>query len=159
MTFAEALTEAMTARGVSGNELGRLIGANGNCVSRWIRGITFPSIRYADAAADVLEWPQLRTIAVKALSKRCGRASCRKRFMATSRHRLDARFCSPACQMANTKARFEAKKRKAGQARMDALERAITAFCRSCEPEGICRTSDCLLRGFSPLPLIVRKAA
>lgn len=33
---------------------------------------------------------------------------------------------------------------------------AIDAMCRDCEPEGLCRTPECPLRGFSPLPLSKR---
>ena len=45
--------------------------------------------------------------------------------------------------------------------RTDAQQRALTAhqaaveaMCRSCEPEGRCRTSACALRPVSPLPLV-----
>jgi hypothetical protein len=33
---------------------------------------------------------------------------------------------------------------------------AIAAMCQECEPEGLCRTADCPLRQFSPLPMAVR---
>src|SRR3990167_1008752 len=33
------------------------------------------------------------------------------------------------------------------------LEDAVAAMCAACEPEGVCRTPDCPLRAFSPLPL------
>jgi hypothetical protein len=37
--------------------------------------------------------------------------------------------------------------------RIAGLHGAIDDMCRACEPEGLCRTEDCPLRAFSPLPL------
>lgn len=39
------------------------------------------------------------------------------------------------------------------QRRLDGYAEAIDAMCRGCEPEGLCRTAECPLRAFSPLPL------
>lgn len=39
------------------------------------------------------------------------------------------------------------------QRRLDAYAESIDAMCRGCEPEGLCRTPECPLRAFSPLPL------
>lgn len=38
-------------------------------------------------------------------------------------------------------------------ATLDATRALIDAMCRSCEPDGVCRTADCPLRPASPLPL------
>lgn len=37
--------------------------------------------------------------------------------------------------------------------RIDGLQGSIDEMCRGCEPEGLCRTPECALRAFSPLPL------
>ena len=37
------------------------------------------------------------------------------------------------------------------------LEDAVAAMCAACEPEGVCRTPDCPLRAFSPLPLEIHQ--
>lgn len=39
------------------------------------------------------------------------------------------------------------------QRRIDGLQGSIDEMCRGCEPEGLCRTPECSLRAFSPLPL------
>jgi transcriptional regulator with XRE-family HTH domain len=39
------------------------------------------------------------------------------------------------------------------QRRIDGLAGSIDDMCRSCEPEGLCRTPECALRAASPLPL------
>jgi len=41
---------------------------------------------------------------------------------------------------------------KAAQ-RLAVVQAAVDAMCRSCEPEGLCRTTECALRSVSPLPL------
>lgn len=38
-------------------------------------------------------------------------------------------------------------------AAVDAYQDAVSAMCASCEPDGLCRTPECSLRGVSPLPL------
>lgn len=54
-------------------------------------------------------------------------------------------FCSDRCRtMANRRP----------DKRRDERQDAIDAFCASCEPEGLCRTAECELRGFSPLPFV-----
>lgn len=39
------------------------------------------------------------------------------------------------------------------------MKTAIAAYCKGCEPEGICRTSECPLREFSPFVFVARRAA
>lgn len=36
--------------------------------------------------------------------------------------------------------------------RLRAVVAGVEAMCRACEPEGLCRTAECPLRAFSPLP-------
>jgi hypothetical protein len=40
----------------------------------------------------------------------------------------------------------------AQERRLRAVVAGIEAMCRACEPEGLCRTPECPLRAFSPLP-------
>jgi hypothetical protein len=39
--------------------------------------------------------------------------------------------------------------------RLRVLERGVAAFCRACEPDGVCHMARCELRPVSPLPLAV----
>jgi DNA-binding XRE family transcriptional regulator len=43
---------------------------------------------------------------------------------------------------------------KEALAAVDAYQDAIAGMCAACEPDGLCRTAECPLRGVSPLPLI-----
>jgi transcriptional regulator with XRE-family HTH domain len=42
--------------------------------------------------------------------------------------------------------------------RLRALVASVEAMCGGCEPEGLCRTTDCPLRPFSPLPVASDRA-
>lgn len=43
--------------------------------------------------------------------------------------------------------------------RLELYQRLTVAFCKSCEPLGVCRNDGCELRGVSPLPFIPMSAA
>lgn len=154
LTFATVLRAAMTARGYSAYALGRAIGADKTAPWRWLNGKAFPSLFYVDRLADLLLEPELRRLALQLLHKRCARGSCRRRFLASAQARNRRLYCSKACQVAVTRKGYVGRVRKARISQFEALESAIAAHCDWCQPDGICRDSECALRGCSPLPLI-----
>lgn len=182
--FGAELVKACAARGVPLNELERAAGVGHSSLDNYRRGLLLPKLEKAVALAEALDWPKLRTMVERFRTATCARAGCGRRFR--NEGGGPKRYCSSMCQriaeslrIASRRARqagqAEAAGRSAGKRRADqrrqllsavriADERAevqglaIDAMCRGCEPEGACRTPDCPLRPFSPLPLAQRDA-
>jgi transcriptional regulator with XRE-family HTH domain len=150
-TFASVLRDTIDARGMTPAAVHRATGVDQSTLSCWLAGTRLPTLQRADRLADVLEAPALSTAVASALRRRCVR--CRRKFYAEARNRNHTRYCGKACRMAVHRARVNRTDVAASRLRTAKLERAIAAFCRGCEPDGICRTAACPLRDVSPFPL------
>jgi hypothetical protein len=120
----------------------------------WRTGRMLPRHGTAVRLAEALSWPRLRILAEEARRKTC---------VVDGREFIDdsgsdnRRYCSTSCHEVADKGRKGRPTREvaAGAERRAArLVAAIEAMCRSCEPEGMCRTADCPLRPVSPLPCV-----
>ena len=150
MRVAAVLRQAMELRGVRRVDLARALDITPTMVGFWLRGQYLPSMDRAEAMAAILDAP-----AILFLTHQASIGTCRVCLAPFRRIRNDARtrrsFCSMDCFRAFHKG-VSAKVRPPAEA-------AIAAFCRGCEPEGLCRTEDCALRAFSPLMFKARRVA
>jgi hypothetical protein len=181
LAFGRELQKACLARDVSLKELERILGIGHTTLWHYRFGQTLPKLATAASLATALEWPKLRELVVRARARTCKRNGCEATFVNDVGSEAK-KYCSPACwRIAVNVRQAEVRARSAGQtgsfqtkrahvqrlraavriadARAGQLHDAIGEMCRGCEPEGLCRTADCPLRDFSPLPLATRPDA
>lgn len=177
--FGRELVKAARARGVPFKELERVTGVGHTSLDNYRRGLNLPKTETAIVLAETLHWPKLRAIVIRSRTATCVRTGCERTFRNEGGSRKI--YCSEICRRIAENVRIaQRRNRQAGQgangketparrhaeamARMRSglaiaedrarmLEQAIAAMCGECEPERICRTEECLLRPFSPLPL------
>jgi transcriptional regulator with XRE-family HTH domain len=146
--IAAAIHRGLRKRGLTNRRLAELIGVSETMVGFWTQGRYAPAIGKAERMAEVLDEPMILH-----LTKLATVGTCRV-CLAPFFRRNDARgqitrraYCSQRCLR-------DYHKGVRAQDRHPA-ELAVAEFCRGCEPEGFCRTEDCALRAFSPLPLVL----
>ena len=157
--FGIALTIAMRDNGTNGRRLARTLGITTSAIYVYRSGGNLPSLETAARFADVLGHPNLVAIVAAGRSGKC--EFCGRPFTSavTAGNR---RFCTARCRVRayHRPSRDTAPKRVAIAERTAASHiAAVDAFCKSCEPELVCRTADCPLRIVSPLPLARRRTA
>lgn len=158
--FGRELVRAYETRGIPRND-------------NYRTGSSLPKVEVAAQLAALLDWPRLREIVVTARTRACAR--CQRPFRNDGGNMGAKRYCSTTCrdiadneriasrrtrqagQTDDNRRRYQAMARlrsgiRIAESRTAELRDAIAAMCATCEPEGICRTGDCPLRGFSPLP-------
>lgn len=174
--FGRELVKACATRDVARNEISRVTGIGRTALDNYRTGSSLPRVETAATLAEVLVWPKLAEIARAARTRACRR--CSRPFTNDSGNLGAKRYCSTACRETAAQEKIaQTRTRQAGQTgdnrtRYQALARlrsgiriaeqqtadlraAIDAMCRDCEPEGTCKTADCALRQFSPLPILV----
>lgn len=122
--------------------LAAAIGVTPTMVGYWRQGRYLPSLARADQLADYFSDPMLLETVRTAMVGRC--LACPRIFPRNATRRL---YCSAAC-------RRDYHKGVRGPRSSDPRQGAIDAFCRGCEPMGLCRDDLCDLRAFSPLPFV-----
>lgn len=176
--FGREMVKACRARDIPLKGLARSIGIGHTALDHYRQGVVLPKTATAHAIAEVLDWPRLAEIVEQARTFVCGRPGCER----TYRHEGGGprRYCTPDCVRIAVAQRMASRRlRQAGQKddgrlraaaiaqlrsaariadeRAVAAEISIAAYCRGCEPEGLCRMADCPLRPFSPLPLVTHE--
>lgn len=152
--FTEAFTTAVAKSGLNLTQLGVALGCTRQNVRELQRG-RIPGPNVASRLAEALDQPELLRLAIKARGIHC--AVCGQPATALTSRR---RYCSDACWRIG----YTLGRRAPSEVEMAILEElngarsAIDAFCRSCEPEGVCRQAECPLRMMSPLPLVTARA-
>lgn len=175
--FGQEMVKACKARDVTLNELARAVGVGHTALDHYRTGSILPKTATGREMARVLRWPKLAEILDQARTFVCARPGCGRSY----RHEGGGprKFCTDTCVRINANQRIASRRlRQAGQTddgrlraaaiarlrsaariadeRAQVAEDAIGVFCRSCEPEGVCRTVECPLRVLSPLPLYER---
>lgn len=140
VAFSARLRLSMRARAVTRNGLAEAIGVTGTMVGFYCRASYMPRPDVGVRIAEFLADPELARLAANGRKIRC--AVCGR---VTWRGVTRRRYCSADCW---SKARALTPKGASGP------QVAIDAYCLGCEPEGMCRTPECPLQPFSPLPLI-----
>jgi len=154
LRFGRELAKAMARRDVGSRPVSEAAGTGRNSVRNWLHGRNLPRIETARKLAEVLDTPQLATLAVELRRKAC--ETCGQPFIDDT-GADNRRFCGPDCQRVaekkrlGTTSRFEAA--IIAERRLATHKAAVAAYCGSCEPGGRCVTAECKLRPVSPLPL------
>lgn len=177
MAFGREMVKAMRARDIPLKEVAKAAGVGHTALDHYRTGSVMPKTATALAIAEVLDWPRLAKIIEEARTFVCSRPGCER----TYRHEGGGprKYCTQTCtQLAENQRMASRRLRQAGQTgdgrhraagiaqlrsaariadeRAVMAETAIAAYCRECEPEGLCRQEECPLRAFSPLPLATR---
>jgi len=177
-TFAAQLRRKMADRRMGVGVLSKALGCNPGSLVQWRNGYRLPTDRMLGGLADILDAPVLVEMALDIRSGDC--VECGKPFRQHPKAGSQQRFCSHACKsthnnrlskertrssradritQAKLRERYALAARDKAMAEAAQRDRAIAAFCRSCEWDGVCKMADCELREFSPLPLSKEAAA
>lgn len=140
VAYSVALRDAMHRRGVLSRVLAEAVGVSRNAVCFYREGRYLPRPDVAGRIAEYLDAPELHKLASSGRRIRC--VTCGRTVL---RGKTRRRYCSAEC--------WRAVARNPPLAE-NAERAAIDAYCRGCEPEGVCRTPACPLQPFSPLPLV-----
>ena len=176
--FAALLRRRMETQRLTVRALSRAIGSNYGTLVQWRNGYRLPTDHFLGRLADILDAPILVIVAGEYRDGEC--RECGKLFRQHEKAGKTQVFCGPACKstwsnrkqrertrstradrIAIAKQRERSALAKAEQARVERTEicRAVAAFCRSCEWDGICKMAECELRAYSPFPLSVESVA
>lgn len=136
--FKAAMQKAMRERGLTNRALANQLGVSETMVGYWTQGRYVPALGNAEKIATILNRPALLEIARVHHTGRC--LACGRTFKRNSTRR---QYCAQSCQR-------DYQKGVRGPTVVDPRQAAIDAFCKGCEPEGICRDDECALRAFSP---------
>lgn len=151
--FGRELDRAMKTRGVGRRNVAHGIGSSDTSVMYWRTGRILPRIVTAQKLADALEWPRLASLAIELRRKRCIVDDVEFVDDSGSDNRV---YCSLSCQKVKGKRDVGTDRRTRAaiaERRLIVHQRAVAAFCGSCEPGGQCFAAECELRPVSPLPL------
>jgi len=177
--FGRELVKALEVRKVPRNELWRATGIGRTALDNYRVGASLPLTEAAATLAVALDWPPLLEIVRAARERRCAR--CRAPFRNEGGNMGAKRYCSPACRIIAENERLASKRARQASQTGDGKRRyqevarlrsgiriateqateargAIATMCASCEPQGLCRTADCPLRAFSPLPMATHRS-
>lgn len=155
--WASMLRMAVKTKGISWAELARETPISSSCLMKMKRGERIISLEVAERLAHALDMPALSLGVIEMRTKTC--VVCNGTFVDRGKNHY-ARTCSDACL--STRRMREARQvthERLGRQhlvmkrRIEKYTLSVLAFCRACEPEGMCRTPKCELRTVSPLPL------
>lgn len=138
VAYSARLRHMMRQRGMTRTELAKAIGVSAATIGNYMRCYYMPRPDLGKLVAEVLDDTRLEELAANGRKIRC--AVCGR---TTWRGVTRRRYCS-----------FECWSKGASGVETSAPQAAIDAFCFGCEPEGLCRTPECALQPFSPLPLV-----
>lgn len=154
--FPVALRQAMRpkrGRRWTQKALGLALGVRTQTVSEWMRGLRFPSVRYAPRLAEYLGTASLATLVLTGSRVEC--AIC-GRVVYQANKGAARLYCSGQCKSVASDRRRRAVHvidSHLERHRLEEHQQAVHAFCLECEPDGVCQRAACPLRPVSPLPL------
>ena len=150
--FGVVLREAMAKHRIGQIPLAKQTGCAPSAVASWRNGHNLPRLETAMRLAAALGDDRLTSIVRDARSADC--ETCGRPFL--NEGGSPKRYCEPACAKVAAALRSGRPTRERAILAERHLRRyraAVDAYCGECEPEGLCRDVDCLLRPVSPLPL------
>jgi transcriptional regulator with XRE-family HTH domain len=154
--FGSELRKAMKRTGVGQGHLAASLGIGESAIRNWLAGNNLPRLDSAQLLAAGLTAPILVDIVLEAREGAC--EGCGKRYV--NEGGGPKRFCSNECRDIAEKirtAKGDTRSRATvAERRLRDHMAAVDAMCRGCEPEGLCRDTECALRPVSPLPVALR---
>lgn len=159
--FSDELRAAMAARGMTGKELARLTGRSNHQIYDIRTEDGAPSLEFAVAMAEALDWDRLAELARDLWRRTC--PECSTVFYINKGHQT---YCSERCSTGAKNRRRAGRRERVRDKRLlkahnliVQYRESVAAYCRGCEPDGICREAECPLRSVSPLPFVRVNAA
>lgn len=151
--FAQELRRVRMRDGLRQVDVAKAVGTGFEAVMMWENGTYLPDHRTVIKLGDLFANDELVRLSVKSRTSAC--LVCGGMTFAVKGTRD---YCSEACQ------RLSQYRRRRGVTTSDdwrsaqrilpEYRAAVDAFCRRCEPDGICSRAACELRPVSPLPLV-----
>lgn len=150
--FGALLRVAMKRHGIGQIPLAKQTGCAPSAVAQWRNGHNLPRLETALRLAAALGDDRLAEIVRDARTAPC--ETCGKPFL--NEGGSPKRYCSTSCLKVAAAMRSGRPTREraiVAERRTRRYVAAVDAYCRGCEPEGLCRDVECALRPVSPLPL------
>lgn len=144
--------KALNERDMTIAELASKTGLQDDGIGKIVRGLRLPMLTTVQLMAEALEWPKLLVIAEEQRRRKC--LVCGKQFVSRAKYPERTRFCGSRCQTTFFQRERRGRQHDIAAARLRSVQQAVADFCRSCEPDGLCRDSVCPLRNVSPLPFV-----
>jgi len=161
--FADELRRSMREHQVGQRRLGELTGCASSAVAQWRMGRNLPRLDTAIRLAECLSNDLLAEIVREARTETCERCGAPflneggapKRYCGETCLRIAAKIRKALAPSTPLRSQLRAVKADlaATQVELVDLKASVELMCRSCEPAGYCRTTECPLRPVSPLPL------
>jgi DNA-binding XRE family transcriptional regulator len=154
------LSAVIREKGLNITQAADAVGQNRKSFDHWARGRSLPLLATAIEVAERLDRPSLAALALTVRKKTC--PMCQRMFVDNGRF-LKGIYCGPRCCRTNAarklRDRWDAADRMAS-VRLRIYDAAIEQHCRSCEPDGLCRDSECAIQaaGLSPFRVDKRLA-
>jgi hypothetical protein len=159
---------AVKESGLRPTELSRSAGIAREHMQRMLRGDVAGSVEAWTRLCEALDKPGLMAHILPAFTRDC--IVCTSPFVDTIIRREGSRryrmTCSVKCGATYSRRIKKAQNdRSAGRTltmmrrKLEMYQEATVAFCKSCEPLGVCRNDGCELREVSPLPYIPMSSA
>lgn len=176
--FGAALSRRIADRGLTAAALSRITGIHDSQLGNYRHGRTMPEPEQMARIAVALEAPGLVEMYDEVLARECD--YCGRRFRKHPRANMRHRFCTTRCKehwqidvgkqrrlvarpdvIEHLRSRLSGKENRISDllAERATYSEAVSAFCRSCEWDGICKAPGCELRPVSPLPLARERVA
>lgn len=143
------LTKALHDGKISKRGLALELGTARSLVTMWCKGDALPSLEVAAKLARAVGDDEILALARAARVLTC--PVDQREF--EWRGGGNALYCSDRCRKIGANANSRKPPVTMLEGQIAELRQAVGDYCRGCEPEGVCRTFDCPLRGVSPLPL------
>jgi DNA-binding XRE family transcriptional regulator len=157
-TWGRMFKATIIARGLTSREVARRLGYTETTVSAWARGEKMPLHQSAVAVAELLDRPALADKSLAVRTKEC--LICHRAFVDMGKYRK-GKYCSDRCNKAANARRSRGVTRvreDLAKKRLRIYQDTVDAYCRECEPEGVCRTPECPIQEAGLSPLRVERA-
>lgn len=155
--FSAMLRLAMHNKGFTIAAIAEETGIAPSTIYKIRNGNRVPAIQTGARLAEVLDMPILGLAVIEMRTKQC--FVCTGTYVDHGRQNT-AKCCGVKCGRSlrqrkerQASSEYYGRLHVIARRRMDKYTRAVLAFCRACEPEGMCRNASCELRPVSPLPL------
>jgi len=161
--WASWLRKAVRAKGMPIRHLAAEVPISEAGLHKLLSANRFPTLQTAEKLAVILDYPVLGSSILDMRTKTC--EVCGATFVDKGT-RNAGRLCSEQCIRIDNRRGKQGRKNVmrhneavVATRRLQVYSSAVVAFCKRCEPEGICRDARCDLRPASPLPYIPMSSA